>query len=169
MTEPSTPHLDPREELPMHLPAMRAFAISLTRDLTAADDLVQDCLLRALEKQHQLQPDSNLRAWLFTLMHNLYVNQIRQLTRQPDTYCWSDESSSDNDPEPELLARHQQLQQQMSQIPFAQREVLALVVLEGFSYQQVANILAVPIGTVMSRLARGKGQLKTILSEKKLK
>ena len=142
------------------IPHLRRYARSLLHNAVHADDLVQDCLLRALEKQHQLQPDSNLRAWLFTLMHNLYVNQIRQLTRQPDTYCWSDESSSDNDPEPELLARHQQLQQQMSQIPFAQREVLALVVLEGFSYQQVANILAVPIGTVMSRLNRARETLR---------
>ncbi|MEH6472432.1 MAG: sigma-70 family RNA polymerase sigma factor [Halopseudomonas sp.] len=149
-----------KQQIVEWIPHLRRYARSLLHNAVQADDLVQDCLLRAIEKQHQLRPESNLRAWLFTLMHNLYVNQIRHLQRQPVSVSLDDEPSSDQPLEPEQQARQQQLQRQMSRLPFDQREVLALVALEGFSYQQVAEIVQIPVGTVMSRLSRARETLR---------
>jgi len=152
-------------QLQRHIPALRRYARSLLHHGGQADDLVQDCLMRALERQQLWQPDSDLRAWLFTVMHNVYVNQIRKLQRQPvsvtliDELAVADEVVAD-EVAPDQLARNQHLQRQMSRLPFPQREVLALVALEGFSYQQVAEILAIPIGTVMSRLNRARESMR---------
>jgi len=147
-------------QLQQQIPALRRYARSLLHSGTLADDLVQDCLMRALERRALWQPGSDLRAWLFTLMHNLYVNQIRRLQRQPLAVTLIDDLVADTEAAPEPAARHQMLQQQMARLPFPQREVLALVALEGFSYQQVAEILDIPIGTVMSRLNRARESMR---------
>lgn len=147
-------------QLQHQIPALRRYARSLLHNASQADDLVQDSLIRALERRHLWQPDSDLRAWLFTMMHNLFVNQVRKLQRQPIPVTLVDELESDTQAAPDQVARNQQLQRQMARLPFAQREVLALVALEGFGYQQVADILDIPIGTVMSRLNRARESMR---------
>ncbi|WP_210395220.1 sigma-70 family RNA polymerase sigma factor [Motiliproteus sediminis] len=148
------------QQLNEQIPALRRYARSLLHHAAQADDLVQDCLTRALERRHLWQPGSDLRAWLFTLMHNLFVNQLRKNSRQPLAVTLIDEMIGTQAAEPEQVARNHQLQRQMARLPFSQREVLALVALEGFSYQQVAVIMDIPIGTVMSRLNRARESMR---------
>lgn len=155
-----------KNALSEHLPRLRRYARTLIADPDLADDLVQDCVARALEKSHRWAPGSDLRAWLFTIMHNLYVNQVRRWSSSPAQIPLEEApplctESPNNDAE----ERAQRLKRLMYQLPLAQREVLALVVLEGLTYQQVAEILEVPIGTVMSRLSRARDRLKSLMSE----
>ncbi|WP_207061538.1 sigma-70 family RNA polymerase sigma factor [Motiliproteus sp. SC1-56] len=148
------------QQLSEQIPALRRYARSLLHSGSQADDLVQDCLTRALERQHLWQAGTDLRAWLFTLMHNLFVNQLRRNARQPVAVTLVEDTPGDVVIGPEQVARNQQLHRQMARLPFPQREVLALVALEGFTYQQVAEILDIPIGTVMSRLNRARESMR---------
>ena len=152
------------QQLHQYIPALRRYARSLLHDANLADDLVQDCLIRALERQHLWEPGSDLRAWLFTVMHNVYVNQIRKFQRQPVQVMLIDEMTDASEQSAEQIGRQKALQRQMARLPFQQREVLALVALEGFSYLQVADILEVPVGTVMSRLSRARESMREWLS-----
>ncbi len=151
-----------RSALSEHLPRLRRYARTLVADPDRADDLVQDCVTRALENSDRWQPGTDLRAWLFTLMHNLHISQVRYQSVRPTAVPLEEApflaAAEDNQESHERLRR---LQQHLYHLPAAQREVLALVVLEGMSYQQVADILQVPIGTVMSRLSRARDQLRT--------
>ncbi|MEW6589695.1 MAG: RNA polymerase sigma factor [Pseudomonadota bacterium] len=145
-----------------HLPRLRRYARALTGDAGRADDLVQDTLERALAKLDLWQPGSDLRAWLFTLMHNLFVNQIR--VRRPQ------ETAIDDAPDQPvsggqleaLVARD--IHAALGRLPEAQREVLLLVGLEQFGYAEAAQVLGVPVGTVMSRLARAREHMRQLLS-----
>ena len=145
-----------------HLPRLRRYARALTGDAGRADDLVQDTLERALAKLDLWQPGSDLRAWLFTLMHNLFVNQIR--VRRPQ------ETAIDDAPDhpvsggqlEALVARD--IHAALGRLPEAQREVLLLVGLEQFGYAEAAQVLGVPVGTVMSRLARAREHMRQLLS-----
>lgn len=146
------------------IPRLRRYARALLRgNIAAADDLVQDCLERALNRQRLWRRDSNLRAWLFTIMHNLYVNRLRRAEHEA-TFAQTpeeiEETASLPVGDPTSLA---ELERAFSQLQPDQREILLLVALEGLSYRQVAAILAVPEGTVMSRLARARERLRRAL------
>lgn len=143
------------------IPRLRRYARALTRDTQHADDLVQDTLVRALTKQDRWEPGTNLRAWLFTLMHNQHVNNVRRANRDAGAIELDEVSSpivavSD----PTSSRQLYELERALGQLPAEQREVILLVGLEGFSYEAVAEILAVPIGTVRSRLSRGRDALR---------
>ena len=153
------------EEITALIPRLRRYARTLTGDRSFADDLVQDTLERAWGRLHLWRPGSDLRAWLFTIMHNLHVNQAR--TRRS-------EDSIDLRNEPmEFAARPSQeerleitdLTMALRRLPDEQREVLLLVGLEEMSYQEAAKVLAVPLGTIMSRLFRGRERLRALMSE----
>ena len=153
------------EEITALIPRLRRYARALTGDRFFADDLVQDTLERAWGRIYLWRPGSDLRAWLFTIMHNLHVNQAR--TRRS-------EDSIDLRNEPmEFAARPSQeerleitdLTMALRRLPDEQREVLLLVGLEEMSYQEAAKALAVPLGTVMSRLSRGRERLRALMSE----
>jgi RNA polymerase sigma-70 factor (ECF subfamily) len=151
-----------RADLIEHIPRLRRYARALTRDTSRADDLVQDTLERALVKLDLWQPGSNLRAWLFTLMHNLFVNQLRN--RQ------SDESPMDDaldipvsGGQMEALAARD-IHGALAKLPDAQREVLLLVGLEQFSYEEASQMLGVPVGTIMSRLSRARERMRHLLA-----
>ncbi len=147
-------------QLELQIPSLRRYARSLIADPVLADDLVQDCLERALSYQSRWTEGSDLRAWLFTLMHNLYVNQIRRWNRSPIVPLSEhveQEAISENQQEGGLSSNIQTL---MNQLPFQQREVLALVAIEGFGYQDVADIIGAPIGTIMSRLHRARESMR---------
>ena len=153
------------EEITALIPRLRRYARALTGDRSFADDLVQDTLERAWGRIYLWRPGSDLRAWLFTIMHNLHVNQAR--TRRS-------EDSIDPRNEPmEFAARPSQEEQleirdltmALRRLPDEQRQVLLLVGLEEMSYQEAAKVLAVPLGTIMSRLFRGRERLRALMSE----
>ena len=157
------------EQVTQYIPHLRRYARALMgSDILAADDLVQDCLERALSRMHLWRRGSDLRAWLFTIMHNLYANHIRKLSTspqfvelEPDKNAMSDNSSA----EQELEIRD--IQQAISTLAPDQREVLLLVTLEGLQYREVATILGMPEGTVMSKLSRARDKLRTIMQLEK--
>ena len=151
-----------RPDLIEHLPRLRRYARALTGDRNRADDLVQDTLERALNKLDLWQPGSDLRAWLFTLMHNLFVNQIR--VRRPQETVMEealDEPVSCGQMEA-LAARD--IHDALARLPEEQREVLLLVGLEQFGYAEAAQVLGVPTGTVMSRLSRARERMRQMLA-----
>ncbi|HEX9628149.1 MAG TPA: RNA polymerase sigma factor [Acidiferrobacterales bacterium] len=150
-----------------HIPRLRRYARALLRgDALAADDLVQDCLERALGRMHRWRRGSDLRAWLFTIMHNLYVNQVRRAANGPRFVDWpepDDASGAAADADIGLALRD--LERALAALSPDQREIVLLVSLEGLRYQQVAAILGIPEGTVMSRLSRAREQLRAALTQ----
>ncbi len=150
-------------EIEAEIPRLRRYARALTHDAVTADDLVQDCLTRALGKLHLWQEGTDLRAWLFTILHNQYVNYIRRSAREGAAVRLTER-------EP-LLARAPQqgkrlelrdLQRAFAKLPDAQRSVILLVALEGMRYDEVAAVLDVPVGTIRSRLSRGREALRRL-------
>ena len=144
------------------IPRLRRYARALTGDHAAADDLVQDTLERAWAKLHLYRRGTDLRAWLFTVMHNVYVNQLR--AARPVAQLDEDmpELSQPGRESDGLELRDLDLA--IRRLPPDQREVLLLVVLEDMSYDEAAGTLGIPIGTVMSRLARAREKLRAMLS-----
>jgi RNA polymerase sigma factor (sigma-70 family) len=148
-----------------HIPGLRRYARALTGDAWTADDLVQDTLERACIKWRLWLAGSDLRAWLFTLMHNLYVNDIRRTIRQAE----AGRCVNMDDVMHELVApdpgtsQSIDLQRCLLRLPQDQRIVLLLVSLEDLSYEEVARIIGVPIGTVMSRLSRARSRLRELM------
>ncbi len=153
-----------RELMIAEIPRLRRYAIALMRDRTAADDLVQDVVLRALDKLHLWREGTNMRTWLFTIMHNLHANDMRRLSRTADTQPLDEVAlSRGTPPEQEAAVELSQLADAIAGLPLPQREVLLLVGLEGFSYADAAEALDVPVGTVMSRLSRTREDLRRTL------
>jgi len=148
------------------IPRLRRYARALTRTSDRADDLVQDTLVRALTKFHLWQPGTDIRAWLFTIMHHQYVNTVRREARETSSVDIEDISPklvATTDP----TARRQlvELDRALARLPAEQREVVLLVGLEGMPYESVARILDVPIGTVRSRLSRGRDRLRELMGK----
>ncbi len=150
------------EALIEHIPRLRRYARALTRDPTRADDLVQDTLERALVKMDLWQPGGDLRAWLFTLMHNIFINQIKAHGNRPTQDLEAAAELPVNGGQMDALAIRD-IQKGLQALPAEQREVILLVGLEQFSYAEAARILGLPLGTVMSRLSRGRERLRQIL------
>ena len=148
-----------RQSVEANIPALRRYARALTRNADSADDLVQDTLVRALRSEH-LFHGGELRSWLYTILTNLNRNRLRSLARRPILT-----SLEDNDA-PDLAGPeggHRDIARALATLADEQREALLLVVLEGLSYREVADVQGVPIGTVMSRLARARVQIKSYL------
>ena len=144
------------------IPRLRRYARALLRNRDHADDLVQDTLLRGLEKLHLYQPGTNFRAWLFTVMHNLYVNSHRRAARQGRIIHV--EKVPISTPASQLSRLElRDLERAMALLPEDQRMTLLLIGLEGMRYEEVAQICDVPIGTVRSRLSRAREALRHIL------
>jgi len=150
--------------LEREIPRMRRYARALTRNTAKADDLVQSGLVRALEKQHLWEPGSNLRAWLFTILHNQHVNDVRHALRQGSLGPVEDaESVWRVEPAADASLQLADLQRAIDTLSHEQREVLLLVCLEGMRYEQVATILDIPVGTVRSRLSRARTTLRLLM------
>lgn len=156
-----------------HLDALYGFAMVLTRNRVEAEDLVQETYLRAARAFGRLMPDSNLKSWLFAIMRNIRLNQIRHQQRGPQfveidaeeesRMEWLDQAA--RTPHEELLQKveREQVRAAIEKLPAHYREVVLLRDIEGFSYQQIAGILQCPAGTVMSRLGRAREQLRVLL------
>jgi RNA polymerase sigma-70 factor, ECF subfamily len=152
-----------------HIPALRRFARTLLRgDRVRADDLVQDCLERALAHWHKRQPDRELRGWLFTILFNRFVTDHRRRQREfwhrsLDELEEVDVPGCDGAQERTLACRD--LLRGFAELPQDQQAVLLLIGVEDFTYEETARILRVPIGTVMSRLSRGRERLRRYMNE----
>ena len=146
------------------IPRLRRYARALTGDRNAADDLVQDTLERAWSKFHLWRRGSDLRAWAFTIMHNVHVNQVR--ARASSLAVSLDEDNADAPVRPTQtdMLEVRDIDASLQRLPIEQREVLLLVALERMSYQETASTLGIPIGTVMSRLSRGRERLRHLLA-----
>jgi RNA polymerase sigma-70 factor (ECF subfamily) len=147
-----------RQEIEAAVPALRRYARALTRNAELADDLVQDTLARALRSEHLFQ-GRELRGWLYTILTNLNRNRLRALARRPPLQTIEEHDAAD----PAREAGGRDIERALASLPEEQRSTLLLVVLEGLSYRQVAEVQGVPIGTVMSRLARARTQIKAYL------
>ena len=146
-------------DLEAAIPALRRYARALARDAEIADDLVQDTLVRALRSRH-LFHGGEVRSWLYTILTNLNRNRLRTLARRPALSPLGDADAPDI-AGPEAGARD--IERALASLVEEQREALLLVVLEGLTYREVAEVQAVPIGTVMSRLSRARAQIKSYL------
>ena len=154
--EPSG-QMDP--DIAQHIPRLRRYARALVGDRYRADDLVQDTLERACRKFHLWRQGSDLRAWLFTVMHNVFVNQVR--ARRLELEEFEDAAALPTQMERiDLL----DIERALARLPVEQREVILLVGIEQMGYGEVAKALDVPIGTVMSRLSRARERLRALLS-----
>ena len=149
--------------LEAEIPRLRRYARALTRDVIRADDLVQNFLTRAIAKQHLWQLGTDLRAWLFTILHHQHVNDVRRSAREGNSVNLADAPTlavaSNAIPSLEL----RDLEVAMGKLAPEQRQVILLVGLEGMTYDEVAAILKVPVGTVRSRLSRGRDQLRRLM------
>lgn len=150
----------------VELPRLRRYARAMLGDRAAADDLVQDTLERAWSRVAQWRPGSDLRAWLFGIMHNLRVDQLRRGSLP--THSLDDGDAIGAGEVPTRATQTDRLEVMdieaaLRQLPDEQREVLLLVALEEMSYAEVAAALGIPAGTVMSRLARGRERLRLIM------
>jgi RNA polymerase sigma-70 factor (ECF subfamily) len=147
-----------------HIPRLRRYARALTRNATRADDLVQGCLVRALAKQHLWQPGTDMRAWLFTILHNQHVNDTRCALREGAWTALGDTRSIPTvAPNALALLQLRDLERALAGLPEGQRQVILLVGLEGMRYEEVASILDIPVGTVRSRLSRGRHTLRNMM------
>src|SRR5271170_5899185 len=146
------------------IPRLRRYARSLTREAVAADDLVQDCLARALGRLHLWQAGTDMRAWLFTILHNQYVNQVRRAIREGAPVGLSEtEPMLTQAPDQGKRLELRDLERALARLPEDQRTVILLIGLEGMRYEEVAEVIDVPIGTVRSRLSRGREALRRLM------
>ncbi|MFC0399480.1 RNA polymerase sigma factor [Paraburkholderia rhizosphaerae] len=160
--------MDIRDELMEHVPRLRRYARALVNNRDLSDDLVQDTLERALSRTEKFKVGSDLRAWLFTIMHNVFINQVRKASTRAVHVSVDDESVFES----EFAVSANQMQSlevrdldyALQRLPADQREVVLLVGLEEMSYTEVALALDIPVGTVMSRLSRGRERLRALMA-----
>src|SRR5271156_799380 len=140
---------------------------ALTRDAARADDLVQSCLVRAIAKQHLWEPGTDLRVWLFTILHNQNVNEVRRSVRQGIAVAVEDVAPVlTASPRAGACLQLRDLERAGTLLPEEQRQVILLVGLEGMRYEEVAAVHDIPIGTVRSRLSRGREMLRRLMDMK---
>ncbi|MGJ8610851.1 MAG: RNA polymerase sigma factor [Octadecabacter sp.] len=158
----STP--DPRDELVTHLPALRAFALSLTRNRATADDMMQDTVLKAWTNMDKFQAGTNMRAWLFTILRNNFYTSRRKSNREVADVdnVFSDTLSVKPDHDGRL--QMMDFKQAFDQLPDEQREALILVGASGFSYDEAAETCGVATGTIKSRVNRARAKLTELLN-----
>jgi len=153
---------DDNVQLVACIPRLRRYARALVGHREGADDLVQDTMERGWSKLSSWRRGSDMRAWLFGIMHNLWVDQARK--GKMITEEWNEHT-----PEPASISGHldrlevRDLEAALRLLPVEQREILLLVALEEMTYEEIASTLRIPIGTVMSRLARGRERLRTLM------
>ncbi len=143
------------------LSSMRRYARSLCADASAADDVVQDSLLKALERRDSFRAQGSRKSWLLSIVHNVFVSGLRR--RQAESLRdqrFAETLTQQLPAEQEQQARLAEIARSFAGLPELQREVLHLVAIEGMSYQQAAEVLSVPIGTVMSRLSRARAAMR---------
>ncbi|MFQ1702085.1 RNA polymerase sigma factor [Loktanella agnita] len=156
-------NMDPKEELVTHLPALRAFALSLTRNRATADDMMQDTVLKAWSNMDKFTPGTNMRAWLFTILRNNFYTSRRKLNREVADIdnVFSEKMSVKPDHDGRLQMRD--FKTAFDRLPDEQREALILVGASGFSYEDAGVMCGVATGTMKSRVNRARGKLTELL------
>jgi RNA polymerase sigma-70 factor (ECF subfamily) len=161
-------------QIEAEIPRLRRFARYLTRDADAADDLVQECLLRAVTHIESWEAGTNLRAWLLTILRNVFLSEIRRVRRSP-VHREPDEArlgaaqeraSAADQVEPEFAVYLAAVQCAFDRLREEHREILALVAIEELTYEEAAAVLDIPIGTVRSRLSRARTALREYMNHK---
>ena len=153
-----------------HIDALYGYALALTHNMTEAEDLVQDTYLRAASAAHRPDADSNLKSWMFVIMRNAWLNEVRHKNSGPKFVDLETTGPTvdqlQETPHVVYLRKleREQVQQAIESLPDAYREIIVLRDIEGFTYQEIATVLHCPAGTVMSRLGRARGKLRTLLS-----
>lgn len=145
------------------IPALRRYAFALVRDHEAADDLVQDCLERALSRWLLRRRDGPLRAWLFAILRNLYIDAYRRRRRRGSDVALDETNPIAVDATQDSGLGLRDLFAALDQLPEEQKSILLLVGVEDLSYEEVARVLGMPLGTVMSRLSRARQKLRTLM------
>ncbi|ARE40207.1 RNA polymerase sigma factor [Rhodovulum sp. P5] len=156
-------HPDPRDELVSHLPAMRAFALSLTRNAATADDLVQDAVVKAWGNIDKFEPGTNLRAWLFTILRNTYYSLHRKRRREVEDPDGVMAGHLSEKPHHDGRLAMGDFQVAFAKLPDEQREALILVGAEGFSYEEAAATCGCAVGTIKSRVNRARARLAELM------
>ncbi|SMY10283.1 RNA polymerase sigma factor [Flavimaricola marinus] len=154
---------NPRDELPDHLPALRAFAMSLTRNSATADDMVQDTLVKAWTNIEKFQVGTNLRAWLFTILRNTYYSNRRKASREVADVDGVFTESLSQKPDHDGRLQMKDFQVAFAKLPDEQREALILVGASGFAYDEAAEMCGVAVGTIKSRVNRGRARLTELM------
>ena len=160
---PAVDDRDPRDQLVDHLPALRAFALSLTREGASADDLVQDTIVKAWTNMDKFQAGTNLRAWMFTILRNTFYSARRKTKREVSDSDGIHASRQATRPDHDGRLALKDFRAAFEQLPDEQREALILVGASGFSYEQAAEMTGVAVGTVKSRANRGRRKLAELL------
>ena len=145
------------------LPSLRSFAISLTRSVDQAEDLVQETVLRAISKQEKFQPGTNLQAWLFTILRNLFCSACRRTKREVEDADGSYSASLISIPDHEDRIMVKDLAAALAKLPEGQREAILLVGAEGMSYEAAAQALGCAVGTIQSRVNRARNRLAELM------
>jgi len=157
---PGGPVNDFLDQVETCVPALRRYARALTRNADLADDLVQDCLERAIARRGLFRPTGSVRAWLFTILLNIYRNSRRAAGRRGETVNLDSVAEPASPaPQPGHIALAE-LARAIDALPIEQKEVVLLIALEGLPYAEAATILSIPLGTLMSRLGRARGALR---------
>jgi len=158
--------LDPsmREAVLAAVPSLRAFAISLSGNVDRADDLVQETLLRALVTIDSFEPGTNLPAWLFTILRNLFRSEYRKRRREVEDGDGTYAESLKSQPEQEARVEFREFRAALAKLPSDQREALILVGASGFSYEEAAGICGCAVGTIKSRVNRARTRLAELMS-----
>src|ERR1700751_1984959 len=146
------------------VPSLRAFAISLSGNVDRADDLVQDTLVRALVNIDSFEPGTNLSAWLFTILRNLFRSEYRKRRREVEDGDGTYAESLKSQPEQEARVEFREFRTALAKLPSDQREALILVGASGFSYEEAAGICGCAVGTIKSRVNRARSRLAAILA-----
>lgn len=146
------------------IPAMRRYARALLRDPSAADDLVQDCLERAVGRWRQRRDDGNARSWIFSILHNLAMTRLHRASNHAGTLPIDEVKDLAVPDAQEENLHYQDVLSALSQLPDEHRTLLLLIAVEDLSYAEAAKVLDIPIGTVMSRLSRARERLHKVLA-----
>jgi RNA polymerase sigma-70 factor (ECF subfamily) len=153
-----------RDAMLAAVPSLRAFAISLSRNVDRADDLVQETLLRAMASTNSFQPGSHMSAWLFTILRNLFRSEYRKRRREVEDPDGGYVDSLKSPPEQHIRLEFDEFREALAKLPSGQREALLLVGAAGFSYDEAAAICEIAVGTIKSRVNRARKQLAELLS-----
>ena len=152
-----------RDSILAAIPSLRAFAISLCGNVDQADDLVQETMYRALANIHSFQPGTNMSAWLFTILRNLFRSDYRKRRREVEDSDGSYAETLKSHPEQQGRVELEEFRVALNQLPSDQREALILVGASGFSYEEAANICGCAVGTIKSRVNRARSKLSNLL------
>jgi RNA polymerase sigma-70 factor (ECF subfamily) len=153
-----------KDDILKAVPSLRAFAISLCGSVDHADDLVQETLLRALANIHSFQPGTNLPAWLFTILRNLFRSEYRKRRREVEDVDGTYAKTLKSHPEQVGRLEFEEFRKALAKLPDDQREALVLVGASGFSYEEAAEICGCAVGTIKSRVNRARGRLAELMA-----